>query len=45
MVSVAKYAERTKGFTTAKNVVNKESNTLADFSLEPHQSVVLELMK
>lgn len=44
-VSVSKYAERSNGFTKAKNVVTNETNALGDISLEAHQSVVLELMK
>jgi galactokinase len=44
-VAVSKYAERSNGFSKARNVVSNETNALADFSLEAHQSVVLELMK
>lgn len=44
-VAVSKYAERSNGFSKARNVVSKETNALADFSLEAHQTVVLELMK
>jgi glycosidase len=44
-VVVSKYAERSNGFSKARNVVSNETNALADFSLEAHQSVVLELMK
>jgi glycosidase len=44
-VAVSRYAERSNGFSKARNVVSKETNALADFSLEAHQTVVLELMK
>ena len=44
-VVVSKYAERSNVFSKARNVVSNETNVLADFSLEAHQSVVLELMK
>ncbi|MEX1203143.1 MAG: alpha-amylase family glycosyl hydrolase [Ferruginibacter sp.] len=44
-VRITNFAERTNGFTLAKNVISNERNALADFSLEAHQTVVLELIK
>jgi len=44
-VAVSRYAERSNGFSKARNVVSNETKVLADFSLEAHESVVLELMK
>jgi neopullulanase len=39
------YAERTKGFTQARNVVNGKIKSLDGMELEPKESVVYELIK
>jgi glycosidase len=45
IISIKTYAERTNGFTKMKNVITGEVKTLEDFSLEPMQSGVWELLK
>ena len=44
-VRITNFAERTKGFTQARNVISKETKALNDFSLEAYQTVVMELIK
>jgi glycosidase len=44
-ISIKNYAERTNGFTKMKNVITGEIKTLEDFSLEPMESGVWELLK
>jgi glycosidase len=44
-ISINNYSERTNGFTKMKNIVTGEVTPLADFSLEPMESGVWELVK
>lgn len=44
-IEMKNYAERTKGFSTMKNVVTGETKPIADFSLMPMESGVWELEK
>jgi glycosidase len=44
-IAIKKYEERTKGFSTMKNIQTGEVIPLADFSLEAKSSGVYELMK
>lgn len=44
-VSIDNYKERTGGFTKYKNVITKETGTLADFNIGSYKTVVYQLMK
>jgi glycosidase len=44
-ISLKNYAERTNGFKKMKNVISGETKTLEDFSLEPMECGVWELLK
>jgi neopullulanase len=44
-ISVQHYSERTRGFTKMKNIVTGEITDIKDFSLEPMESGVWELVK
>ena len=44
-VSIDNYKERTGGFTTFKNVITKETGTLADFNIGSYKTVVYQLIK
>ncbi len=44
-VQVAKYEERTKAFTSMKNVLTNRQNVLADFSVAALTTAVFELVK
>ena len=44
-ISINTYVERTNGFTKMKNIISGETKTLEDFSLEPMESGVWELLK
>lgn len=44
-VKMARFAERTKGFTKLKNIQTAEVMPLQDFTMKPKQSFVFELLK
>ncbi len=44
-ISIKYYGERINGFTQMKNIISGETKTLEDFSLEPMESGVWELLK
>nr|HNH22236.1 cyclomaltodextrinase C-terminal domain-containing protein [Ferruginibacter sp.] len=44
-VSLGRFAERTNGFTRARNVQTGAIAPLSEFALESYDSVVLELLK
>jgi glycosidase len=44
-VAMSRFAQRTNGFTKARNVATNEVMSLQDFTLQPKQSFVFELLK
>ena len=44
-VKMARFTERTKGFTKLKNIQNGEITPLKDFTIKPKQSFVFELIR
>ncbi|HUQ97506.1 MAG TPA: cyclomaltodextrinase C-terminal domain-containing protein, partial [Chitinophagaceae bacterium] len=44
-VSMARFAQRTAGFTKSRNIITGAVIPLQDFTIQPKQSLVLELLK